>query len=156
EIAERKRLEELAREANRLKDEFLATLSHELRTPLNAILGWARLLQKRTVDQYTARALAVIERNAEKQTKLIEEILDVARIASGKFPLNLEAVDLCLVVGVVVDGIRPAAQAKGIRLIDPVDPVNAFVRGDSHRLRQVVSNLLSNAIKFTPRGGTVT
>ncbi|HWW86310.1 MAG TPA: PAS domain S-box protein, partial [Vicinamibacterales bacterium] len=137
--AERVQLYHEAQEANRLKDEFLATLSHELRTPLNAILGWARILQKRAADQYTARALAVIERNAEAQTRLTEDILDVARIASGKFPLSLESVNLASVVSAVIEGVRPAAQAKGINLVEPIDFPAAFVRGDAHRLQQVVS-----------------
>jgi PAS domain S-box-containing protein len=156
EIAERARLYQEAQEANRTKEEFLATLSHELRNPLNAILGWARILRKRSVDEYASHALAVIERNAEAQTRLIDDLLDVSRITSGKFSLNLEAVDLLNVVGAALDGVRPAAHAKSIQLIDRSEPARAVVLGDANRLLQVVSNLLSNAVKFTERGGTVT
>jgi PAS domain S-box-containing protein len=153
---ERIRLYEEAQEANRLKEDFLTTLSHELRTPLNAILGWARILQLRGVDASTSKAVNVIARNAEAQTRLIEEILDVSRIVTGKMRLDLGWLDLSATVRAALDVVRPAAEAKGVRLDEHLGPPLAPLVGDSHRLQQVVWNLLSNAVKFTDEGGLVT
>ena len=149
------RLYREAQEANRLKDEFLATLSHELRTPLNAMLGWARILRSRSLDEKTDHAVQVIERNAEAQARLIEDVLDVSRIITGKLTLEMEPVHLPAVVLAALDSIRPAATAKGIRLVEDLQPAST-VGGDRHRLQQVIWNLLSNAVKFTNAGGTVT
>ena len=140
---------------NRVKDEFLATLSHELRTPLNAVLGWARLLRsgKLAVDA-RQRALETIERNAVAQAQLIEDLLDVSRIISGKFRVEVRPVDLRAVTGAAIESVRLAAESKGIELAARVAPVPSIF-GDATRLQQVVWNLLCNAIKFTPRGGRV-
>ncbi|MFM9915799.1 MAG: ATP-binding protein [Rhizobacter sp.] len=148
------RLYREAQEANRLKDEFLATLSHELRTPLNAMLGWARILRSRSLDEKTDHAVQVIERNAEAQARLIEDVLDVSRIITGKLALEVEPVHLPAVVLAALDSIRPAATAKGIRLVEQLEPAST-VGGDPHRLQQVIWNLLSNAVKFTNTGGSV-
>lgn len=123
-----------AQEANRLKDEFLATLSHELRTPLNAMLGWARILRSRSLDEKTDHAVQVIERNAEAQARLIEDVLDVSRIITGKLTLRVEPVHLPAVVSAALDSIRPAAAAKDIRLIEQLEPCST-VSGDPHRLQ---------------------
>jgi signal transduction histidine kinase/ActR/RegA family two-component response regulator len=145
-----------AEAANTLKDEFLATLSHELRTPLNAVLGWARMLKTGALDEPTAtRAIDVIERNAHAQLQLIEDLLDVSRIITGKLRLDVKPVTPATVIEAAVDALRPAADAKGIRLQPIVDPRAGPVSGDPDRLQQVVWNLLSNAVKFTPRGGRV-
>jgi CheY-like chemotaxis protein/nitrogen-specific signal transduction histidine kinase len=145
-----------AEAANTMKDEFLATLSHELRTPLNAVLGWTRMLRTRILDEATStRALAVIERNAAAQLQLIEDLLDVSRIITGKLRLDVGPVELAAVVEAALDAVRPAAEAKGIRLQPVLDPRAGPVSGDADRLQQVVWNLLSNAIKFTPRDGRV-
>ncbi len=145
-----------AEEANRLKDEFLATLSHELRTPLNAILGWSQMLRTGRLDlATTARALETIERNAKSQAQLIADILDVSRIITGKLRLQLGPVDLSRIVESVLDSIRPAADAKSIRLAVGLEPLAAPLLGDADRLQQVIWNLLSNAIKFPPQGGRV-
>jgi signal transduction histidine kinase len=145
-----------AEEANRLKDEFLATLSHELRTPLNAILGWAQMLRSGKLDTATTgRAVETIERNAKAQAQLIADILDVSRIITGKLRLELGPVNLPRVIETVLDSVRPAAEAKEIRLSVLLDPLATPVLGDSDRLQQVIWNLLSNAIKFTPKGGLV-
>ena len=145
-----------AEAANTLKDEFLATLSHELRTPLNAVLGWARMLRTRILDEPTsARALEVIERNAAAQLQLIEDLLDVSRIITGKLRLDVGPVEPAVVVEAALDAVRPTAEAKGIRLQPVLDPRAGPVSGDADRLQQVVWNLLANAIKFTPRGGRV-
>jgi PAS domain S-box-containing protein len=150
------RLYREAQEVNRLKDEFLATLSHELRTPLTAVLGWTRLLGTGQLDEATqARALETIERNAQSQVQLIDDILDVSRIIRGKLRLNVRAADLAPVIESAVDSVRPAAEAKGIRLQVVLDPRAGPVSGDPDRLQQVVWNLLSNAIKFTPKDGRV-
>ena len=140
-----------------LKDEFLATLSHELRTPLNAILGWAQVLraQDRPGDEDLAEGLAVIERNTKVQTQLIEDLLDMSRITSGKLRLDVQRVDLQDVVKAAVASVRQAADAKEIRLQVVLDPLAGPVRGDPNRLQQCFWNLLSNAIKFTPKGGRV-
>ena len=144
-----------AQEANRLKDEFLGTLSHELRTPLNAIFGWARILRTRSLDERTAHAVEVIERNAEAQVRLIEEVLDVSRIITGKMTLAMEPVDLAAIVRATIDTVRPAMHAKRIRLDERIDDA-PVVLGDSHRLQQVFWNVLSNALKFTGSDGVIT
>jgi PAS domain S-box-containing protein len=145
-----------AERANRLKDEFLATLSHELRTPLNAILGWSQVLQYNNLDEAgIKRATATIERNARAQNQLIDDILDVSRIITGKLRLDVRAVDLSNVISEAVDAARPAAEAKNIRLQTLIDPQATQISGDPDRLQQVVWNLLSNAIKFTPKYGRV-
>ncbi len=143
--------------ANRTKDEFLATVSHELRTPLTAMLGWARLLRGRRSDEArTERAIDAIERNAVAQAQLIEDLLDVSRIVSGKLRLELHETDLRKVVEAAIDSVRPAMEAKQIRFQTLIDPAGADVLGDPNRLQQVVWNLLSNAIKFAPKQGKVT
>jgi len=150
------RLYREAQEVNRLKDEFLATLSHELRTPLTAVLGWTRLLGTGQLDETTQnRALETIERNAQSQVQLIDDILDVSRIIRGKLRLNVRPAELSPVIEAAVDSVRPAAEAKGIRLQVVLDPRAGPVSGDPDRLQQVVWNLLSNAIKFTPKDGRV-
>jgi signal transduction histidine kinase len=141
---------------SRLKDEFLATMSHELRTPLNAISGWIALLRTGRLDEPTReRALETIERNARAQKRLIEDLLDVSRIVSGKVALELAAVNPRKVVETALITIHPAAQAKGISIVPLLDTDVGTVRGDFARLQQIVGNLLSNAIKFTPPGGQV-
>ncbi len=145
-----------AEQANRLKDEFLATLSHELRTPLNAILGWSQILQTNNLGVSEAKkALITIERNARAQNQLIDDLLDVSRIITGKLRLDVRAVDLANVITAAVEAARPAAEAKNIRLQTLLDPQAGPISGDPDRLQQVVWNLLSNAVKFTPKGGRV-
>ena len=145
-----------AEEANRLKDEFLATLSHELRTPLNAILGWGQVLRTGKLDEATtARALETIERNARAQAQLIADLLDISRVITGKLRLDFKPVDLPHIIEAALDSIGPAAGAKAIQLDVALGPLNGPVLGDADRLQQVVWNLLSNAIKFTPHGGRV-
>ncbi|HEY0003356.1 MAG TPA: PAS domain S-box protein [Pyrinomonadaceae bacterium] len=154
-ISEQKARQE-AEAANRMKDEFLSTLSHELRTPLTAILGWTRMLSAGQVDEAdNQRALETIERNAHAQSQLIEDILDVSRVISGKMRLEVRPLDLSTVIEAAVDTALPAAEAKGIRLQRVLDSGDSMVSGDPTRLQQVVWNLLSNAIKFTPKGGRV-
>ena len=155
-IHEQKEAARRAEEASRAKDEFLATASHELRTPLNAILGWARMLRSGQVDPSAfARGLETIERNALAQVRLIEDILDGSRIITGKLHLEIRPLDLAALVRAALDAVRPAAEAKGIRLTVTVDPEEAHVIGDPERMQQVVWNLANNAVKFTPRGGAV-
>jgi signal transduction histidine kinase/ActR/RegA family two-component response regulator len=153
---ENSRLYSEARDANRLKDEFLAVLSHELRTPLNAILGYARLLRGNLLpaDQVT-RGLETLERNARWLTQIVDDVLDVSRIISGKIRLDVQAVDLSGVVNNAVATVQPAADAKAVRLQTLIDPRTGPVSGDPDRLQQVCWNLLSNAVKFTPKGGRV-
>ncbi len=146
-----------AERAARAKDEFVATLSHELRTPLNAILGWAALLRKNGCADAAevAKGMEVIERNARHQGQLISDLLDISRITAGKIRLDVQPVDLPLVVESALESVRPAAEAKGVRLDRVIETVDRTVMGDPARLQQVVWNLLSNAIKFTPRDGRV-
>ena len=145
-----------AERANHLKDEFLATLSHELRTPLTAIVGWAEMLGKPQLDPVTAqRAVEVIRRNARMQVQMIDDLLDVSRIVTGKLRLSVQPVDLGAVIIAVVDGLRPAAEAREIRFQLQLDSPAGQVSGDPDRLQQVAWNLISNAIKFTPKGGRV-
>ena len=144
-----------AEHASHLKDEFLATLSHELRTPLNAILGWSQLLGMNPDKPDLEQGLDAIQRNARAQTKLIEDLLDMSRIISGKVRLDVQWMDLAGVIDAAVDAVRPAAEAKGIRLRKILDPHAGPVSGDPTRLQQVIWNLLTNAIKFTPRAGKV-
>jgi PAS domain S-box-containing protein len=164
-IAEQERAELLKRErearkqaeeASRLRDEFLATVSHELRTPLNAVVGWSRMLRTGQLDRDgTNHAVEVIERNAWAQKQIIEDLLDVSRIISGKLNLAIVRVDLTLVVYAAVDVVRPAAEAKQIHIDVLAEAADVVVRGDADRLQQVAWNLLANAVKFTPNSGTV-
>ncbi|HEX8710079.1 MAG TPA: ATP-binding protein [Pyrinomonadaceae bacterium] len=155
-VEELRRALKQAEDANRMKDEFLATLSHELRTPLTAILGWARLLSNGQLDgANTARALETIERNAKAQSQLIEDILDMSRVITGKLRLEVQPVDLAAVIESSINAVLPAAQAKGIRLQRVLDSGGGMVSGDPTRLQQIIWNLLSNAIKFTPKDGRV-
>jgi PAS domain S-box-containing protein len=145
-----------AEAANRAKDEFVATLSHELRTPLNSIFGWTRMLQSGSLDGDTARrAVEVIERSARTQMQLIDDLLDTSRMVAGKLRLDVRPVDLRAVVEAAVDTIRPATQAKGVRIEGHTGERPVVVSGDPDRLQQVVWNLLSNAIRFTPAGGRI-
>jgi len=163
--AEQKRIQMLAREqearqqaetANRIKDEFLAVLSHELRSPLNPILGWSKLLRNGKLNAAkTAQALEIIERNAQLQSQLIEDLLDVSRILRGKLSLNMVPVNLASTIKAALETVRLAAQAKSIQIQTIFDPTIGQVLGDSARLQQVVWNLLTNAVKFTPQGGRV-
>jgi PAS domain S-box-containing protein len=153
---ENARLYKAAREADRLKDEFLAVLSHELRTPLNAIVGYSRLLHGGILSgEKASRGLETLERNANSLTQIVEDVLDVSRIVSGKIRLDVQPVELPLVVHNAVATVRPAADAKTIRLQTIIDPRVGPVSGDPNRLQQVVWNLLSNAVKFTPKNGRV-
>jgi signal transduction histidine kinase/CheY-like chemotaxis protein len=145
-----------AEAANRIKDEFLATLSHELRTPLTSLLGWASLLRGPDIDDVLlAKGLQTIERNARIQTQLIDDLLDVSRIISGKLNLEVQSVDISSAVEAAITVVRPASEAKGIRLSYTRDPVLGSISGDSSRLQQIVWNLLSNAVKFTPERGWI-
>ncbi|HXC40025.1 MAG TPA: ATP-binding protein [Burkholderiales bacterium] len=142
--------------ASRIKDEFLATLSHELRTPLNAVLGWSQLLRKNHDSQSdVGKGLEIIERNARSQAQIIDDLLDMSAIISGKIRLDVQPVDVASVVRATIDSISPAAQAKGIRLQVVLNPDAGLVRGDPNRLQQVFWNLLTNAVKFTPKNGRI-
>jgi signal transduction histidine kinase/ActR/RegA family two-component response regulator len=153
---ERAELLKEAEAANRTKDEFLATMSHELRTPMTAILGWAHLLRtSRFNEEDMARALETVERNARAQTKLIDDLLDISRIITGKLRLDVRLVDITSIIEAAVDATRPTAEAKAIRLQKIIDPQAGPVSGDADRLQQIIWNLLTNAIKFTPKGGRV-
>jgi PAS domain S-box-containing protein len=153
---ENARLYREAREADRLKDEFLAVLSHELRTPLNAIVGYSRLLRGGILsDEKATRGLETLERNATALTQIVEDVLDISRIVSGKIRLDVQPVELPLVVHNAVATVQPAADAKTIRVQTIIDPQVGPVSGDPNRLQQVVWNLLSNAVKFTPKHGRV-
>ena len=145
-----------AEQAGRIKDEFLATVSHELRTPLGAILGWATLLNKGNIDEsLAARGMDSIQRNAKAQAQLIEDLLDVSRIVSGKMRLDVKPLSLTPIVEAAVDAVEPAADAKSIQLDVTIDPAADELRADPGRLQQIIWNLLSNSIKFTPAGGRV-
>lgn len=145
-----------AEEADRLKDEFLATLSHELRTPLTSVLGWATLLRKGEVEKTDiARAIETIERNARSQARLIDDLLDVSRIITGNLRLELRPMNLMPIVEAAIHALRPTAETKSIQLNLEADSESCLVKGDPNRLRQVIWNLLMNAIKFTPRDGRV-
>src|SRR4026207_2522321 len=162
-LEERSRLlssENLARReaerANRLKDEFLATISHELRNPLNAILGWAHMMRLGKLNEANMeRAVETIYRNAKSQSQLVADLLDVSRIISGKLRLDVRTVDLISIVTAAIDSIRPAADAKSIRLQTMLDPAAGPISGDADRLQQIVWNLLTNAVKFTPKSGRI-
>jgi PAS domain S-box-containing protein len=153
---ENARLYAEAQEANRVKDDFLAVLSHELRTPLNAIVGYSRLMrgQMLPADQ-VERAIETLERNARWLTQIVDDVLDVSRIVSGKIRLDVQAVELASIVDNAIATVQPAADAKGVRLQSLIDPRIGPVSGDPDRLQQVVWNLLTNAVKFTPKGGRV-
>lgn len=145
-----------AERAGRMKDEFLATLSHELRTPLNAILGWAQMLKRHPEKQENFIAgIDIIERNARAQTQIIDDLLDMSKIISGKISLNVQAIELTGVVKAAIETVQTAADAKGVKLISVLDTRSEPISGDPNRLQQVFWNLLTNAIKFTPKGGTV-
>jgi PAS domain S-box-containing protein len=153
---ENARLYREAQIANRAKDEFLATLSHELRTPLNAILGWTQILRSKRLDEVTtARAFEAIERNAKIQAELIEDMLDVSRIITGRLRLEFQPVRLSDAVDAALDSVRPAAEAKGVHMECNLTHDGGFISGDQHRIQQIVWNLLSNAVKFTPASGRV-
>jgi signal transduction histidine kinase/CheY-like chemotaxis protein len=145
----------VAETASRARDEFLATVSHELRTPLTSIIGWIQLLRLERDEAALAEGLETIDRNARAQSRLIEDILDFSRINAGKLRLNVGPLDLVDVVDAAIDVVRPAADAKGVRIEKVLDSDAGLVSGDQDRLQQVVWNLLSNAVKFTPRGGKV-
>jgi PAS domain S-box-containing protein len=144
-----------AERANRAKDEFLATVSHELRTPLNAILGWSVMLRRKRLAPDVERVLAIIERNARAQARLIDDGLDVSRIISGKLRLEMGSADVGEAVTTATEGLRPVAEQKGVTLRASIDPQMGDIVGDRERLQQIVWNLVSNAIKFTPSGGEV-
>lgn len=162
-ITSRKQLEEALRhqaqelaQANRVKDEFLATVSHELRTPLNAMLGWTQLLRRGKLDDAThARAVETIERNTRLQARLIEQLLDVTRIISGKLHLDMVPVELETVIAAALNTVRPTLTAKAITLTVNLEPAVGAVLGDADRLQQVFWNLFFNAAKFTPQGGHI-
>ena len=155
-ITERNRLQRELEQANRAKDEFLATLSHELRTPLNAVLGYAQILKGRIEEPQSRRAAEIIERNALALTQLVADVLDLSAIAAGKTRLDLAPCDLVKIVDESLAVVAPTAEAKDVALVPdvPSEPVEIF--GDAHRLQQVFWNILLNAVKFTPSGGRVT
>jgi signal transduction histidine kinase/ActR/RegA family two-component response regulator len=145
-----------AESANRMKDEFLANVSHEIRTPLNAIIGWSHLLRSGNLDRATtARAVETIDRNAKSQAQLIEDILDVSRMITGKLRLNSETVDISSLINAAIDSVQLAIDSKDLQLEIKLDPSARHTVGDANRLQQVVWNLLANAIKFTPSGGHI-
>src|SRR5687767_15469727 len=153
---EKEQLYHQAEESSRLKEEFLATISHELRTPLSAILGWTRMLRLGQLSaEDHAKALDTIERNARAQAQLIDDLLDVSRIITGKLRMDVRPSDPNEFIDAAVEAVRPAAEAKGVRVQKVMDTGAVSIPGDPVRLQQVVWNLLSNAIKFTPRGGRV-
>jgi PAS domain S-box-containing protein len=162
-ISERERLLESARAArsqaerlSHVKDEFLATLSHELRTPLNAILGWSALLRQQLISpEERTRGLETIERNARAQAQIINDLLDMSRIVSGKLHLDVQPIFLQDVIAAAIETVRPSAEARNIRLQPLLDSTIARTRGDPNRLQQVLWNLLTNAVKFTPQGGRI-
>lgn len=145
-----------AENANRAKDTFLAMVTHELRLPLNAILGWTRIMQNGRLDSaQTAHALDVVERNVRIQAQLVEELIDLSRIRTGKFRINPSLIDLRGAISAAIESVKPAIEAKSIRLVRDFDEKIVLVRGDAERLQQIVWNLLSNAVKFTPEGGQI-
>ena len=153
---ENARMYAAAQEASRLKDDFLASLSHELRTPLNAILGYARMLRTGIVGpERHDKAIETIERNATSLTQIVEDVLDISRIVSGKIRLNVQPVEFPDVVRNAIDAVTPAADAKSVRIETVLDPQAAPIAGDPERLQQILWNLLSNAVKFTTKGGKV-
>ena len=154
EAEQRARLE--AEAANRMKDEFLATISHELRSPLNSILGWVTLLRDGKLTGAAAtKACETVERSARAQNRIISDLLDVSRIINGQLHLNVRRMDPGPMIEAGVEAVRPAADAKGIDIRIEIDPVASPIAADSDRLQQIVWNLVSNAIKFTPTGGVV-
>jgi len=147
---------EESEESNRVKDEFLATLSHELRTPLTSILGWSRLLRSKQLSETDReRAIQIIQRNAESQSKLIEDLLEVSRIITGKLKIEFKPVTFADIVDTIINSLRPAADAKHLQLETAIDPAAGPILGDPARLQQIITNLLSNAIKFTPERGRI-
>ena len=146
-----------AEEANRSKDEFVATLSHELRTPLNAILGWVSMLKSGNLRPGAEnKALDAIERNVHTQARLVDDLIDLSRIIAGKLSIETRAIAVGPVAEAAIDAVRPAAEAKSVQLVTPSpDEADAVIEGDQDRLKQVLWNLLANAIKFTPEGGRV-
>lgn len=156
EALEKQRLYEDAARANEVKDQFLATVSHELRTPLTSILGWAQMLTSGKLNpSMTDRAVATIERNARAQAQIVEDLLDISRIVSGKLRLNVQLFSPHIAVESAVEAMRPAALAKSVALQVVVDPLAGPISGDPERLQQIVWNLVANAVKFTPKGGRV-
>jgi PAS domain S-box-containing protein len=153
---ENARMYAAVQEASRLKDDFLASLSHELRTPLNAILGYSRMLRSGMLasDRHE-KAIQTIERNATSLTQIVEDVLDISRIVSGKIRLNVQPVEFPEIVRNAIDAVTPAADAKGVRIENVLDPGASPVSGDPERLQQILWNLLSNAVKFTPKGGKI-
>ena len=143
-----------AERAARLKDDFVSTLSHELRTPLNAILGWIGVLKQQQSPETLAKAIDVIDRNSRRQSQMVDDLLDMSRIMSGKLRLDVQRLDVASVIEEAVASAQPAADAKGVRLVKVLGSA-AIIQGDPGRLQQIVWNLVSNAIKFTPRGGLV-
>ncbi|MDQ3687975.1 MAG: PAS domain S-box protein [Acidobacteriota bacterium] len=155
-VEELRQARKSAEEASRLKDEFLATVSHELRTPLTAVIGWTHILRAGQLDEAgAARALETVERNARAQNQLIEDLLDISRIITGKLRLDVRPIDPVGFLEAAIEAVHPAAEAKGVRLQKVLDTGTGAISGDADRLQQVVWNLLSNAIKFTPKGGRV-
>jgi PAS domain S-box-containing protein len=155
-LAEAQRARVDLERASRIKDEFLATLSHELRTPLNAVIGWTRILRSRDLDPSTMHGLDVVARNAAAQARLIDDLLDVSRIITGKMTLNMEPVDLSQIASSAIETLRPAAEARGVHFDVRIGADVASISGDPQRLQQVLWNLMSNAVKFTDAGGSVT
>jgi PAS domain S-box-containing protein len=155
-LASERAAREKAEAASRSKDEFVAMISHEIRSPLNSILGWAQMLRRGKLDQAeTERATEIIERNAKAQSQLIEDLLDISRVITGKLTINVRSVELAQIIEAAIDSIRPAAEAKSIQLRARLESKDSLVSGDPNRLQQIVWNLLSNAVKFTPRHGLV-
>jgi signal transduction histidine kinase/ActR/RegA family two-component response regulator len=152
-VAERARA--IAEDASQLKDDFLATLSHEIRTPLNAVLGWARILRSKADVKSRDHALDVIERNAAAQLRLVEDLLDMARVISGKLRLDVKSVEIRPVVQAAIDVVEPSAAAKRITIATHAEPSRLVVNADADRLQQAIWNVMSNAVKFTPSGGRI-